>query len=223
MTATADKAKTAARALPARPRRVRRTGEEARKLILDAAERRLAEIGPEGIRLQDIATDVGISHPAILHHFQSREGLVAALVERTMTHLREALVGVIERGHTGGLDTDAMMDAVFDTLSDRGHARLLAWLTLTNRVDPDAGDGREMLRELTDLVHDMAARSALERGLPEPDKDETRFFMLLAATTAFGEAIVGRQLYKAAGLGNDPHAARRFRERLKRLVDLRRY
>ena len=218
----APRSKPARKTAAGPARRVRRSGVEARKLILDAAEKRLAEIGPEGIRLQDIAADVGISHPAILHHFQSREGLVAALVERTMTHLREALVSVIARGQIGDLDTDAMMDAVFETLSDRGHARLLAWLTLTNRVERDAPRGREMLRELTDLVHEMASRSARSRGLPPPDKDETRFFIMLAATTAFGEAIVGRELYRAAGLGEDADAPRRFRARLKRLVDLRR-
>lgn len=216
MTASSNEAAKAA----APARRVRRTGEEARRLILDAAEKRLATIGPEGIRLQDIAADVGISHPAILHHFQNREGLVAALVERTMTHLRKALMDVIARGQKGTIDTDAMMDAVFDTLSDRGHARLLAWLTLTNRVDSDTSAGREMLSELTDLVHAMHAQQAAVHGRPEPDKDETRFFILLAAMTAFGEAIVGKGLYKAAGLGHDPSAARHFRERFKRLVEI---
>ncbi|MEQ8745932.1 TetR/AcrR family transcriptional regulator [Pyruvatibacter sp.] len=209
-------------------RRVRRTGEEARRLILDAAEKRLATIGPEGIRLQDIAKDVGISHPAILHHFQSREGLVAALVDRTMRHLREALMNVIANGQSGNLDTGAMLDAVFSTLSDRGHARLLAWLTLTGRItqtptEATNGDssGREMLSELTDLVHDIAARHAIENGYPVPDKDDTRFFILLAAMSAFGEAIVGKQMYRAAGLGNDPLAAQTFRDRLKALLDPR--
>src|SRR5690606_21428412 len=70
-------------------KRIRRPAEEARRLILDAAEVRLAAQGPEGIRLQDIARDVGISHPAILHHFESREGLVRALIARTSKQLRE--------------------------------------------------------------------------------------------------------------------------------------
>jgi len=207
---------------PAPQKRIRRTGEEARRLILDAAEQRLATSGPEGIRLQDIAKDVGISHPAILHHFQSREGLVGALVDRTMRHLRDALLGVIAKGQSGSLDTDAMMDEVFATLSDRGHARLLAWLTLTGRVKATPeGEGRQMLSELTDLVHEAAARSAQEKGRPVPDKEETRFYMLLAAITSFGEAIVGKQMYAAAGLGDDPNAARDFRERLKTLLDPR--
>ena len=55
-------------------KRVRRTKEEAQRVILDAAEERLANGGPEALRLQDIAADVGISHPAILHHFEAVTG-----------------------------------------------------------------------------------------------------------------------------------------------------
>ena len=49
------KTKPAAKA----PTRRRRTAEEARHEILAAAQRRLAEGGPEAIRLQDIARDLG--------------------------------------------------------------------------------------------------------------------------------------------------------------------
>ena len=59
-----------------KPKRVRRTAEEAKMMILDAAERRLRELGPAGIKLQELAADVGVSHPAILHHFGSRDRLV---------------------------------------------------------------------------------------------------------------------------------------------------
>ena len=60
--------------------RRRRSAAETRDAILEAAERRLVDGGPEAIRLQEIAADAGISHPAILHHFGSREGLVEAMV-----------------------------------------------------------------------------------------------------------------------------------------------
>ena len=55
---------------------VRRTPDEAWRLILDAAQAAIARTGPEGLRLHDIATAAGISHPLILHHFGSRAGLV---------------------------------------------------------------------------------------------------------------------------------------------------
>ena len=64
---------------PGRVKRLRRTPEEARRLILETAQALIASTGPEGLRLQDIAAAAGISHPLILHHFGSREGLVRAL------------------------------------------------------------------------------------------------------------------------------------------------
>ena len=63
-----------------RIKRIRRTPEEARRLILEAAQARIASTGPDGLRLQDIAADAGLSHPTILHHFGNREGLVRELV-----------------------------------------------------------------------------------------------------------------------------------------------
>src|SRR5438105_386202 len=69
--------------------RLRRKSEEARALILDAAEKRLIEGGPEALRLQDLARDLRISHPLILHHFGSREGLVGALIVGWLDRLYE--------------------------------------------------------------------------------------------------------------------------------------
>ena len=48
------------------------------------------------MRLQDVAADLGISHPAILHHFESREGLLQALALRAMEELNDGLVRDIE-------------------------------------------------------------------------------------------------------------------------------
>ena len=71
--------------------RRRRSREEARRLILDAAERLLTEGGPEAVRLQEVGRAVGISHPAVLHHFGSREGLLLELESRAMERLQELL------------------------------------------------------------------------------------------------------------------------------------
>ena len=68
--------------------RRRRNAAETRCAILEAAERRLLAGGPDAIRLQEIAADAGISHPAILHHFGSREGLVEAMVLRGIARLQ---------------------------------------------------------------------------------------------------------------------------------------
>ncbi|HXO92467.1 MAG TPA: hypothetical protein VN849_16890, partial [Stellaceae bacterium] len=49
-----------------RVKRLRRTPEEARRLILETAQNLIARTGPEGLRLQDIAAGAGISHSLIL-------------------------------------------------------------------------------------------------------------------------------------------------------------
>src|SRR5271165_5143251 len=83
-----------------RPRR-RRTGEEARTAILDAAEQRLVASGPAGIRLQEVAADVGVSHPTVLHHFGSREGLIEAVVVRALDSLHAGLLAAMNASPQG--------------------------------------------------------------------------------------------------------------------------
>ena len=115
---------------PGTARRVRRSAEEAQRLILDAAEKRLREGGPEAIRLQDIARDVGISHPAILHHFSSRDGLTAALERRAMQRLEAELVEALTSQPAHGDTVLTIIERVFATLGDAGHGRMLAWRVL---------------------------------------------------------------------------------------------
>ena len=57
-------------------KRVRRSPEAARLAILEAAERRLIEGGPETVRVQHIAADLGVTDAAVHHHFGSREALI---------------------------------------------------------------------------------------------------------------------------------------------------
>ena len=70
-----------------RVKRVRRTPDEARRLILDTAQAAIARTGPEGLRLHDIAAAAGVSHPLILHHFGNRAGLVRALTRVAVAEL----------------------------------------------------------------------------------------------------------------------------------------
>ena len=209
-----------------RAKRIRRPAEEARRLILDAAEERLARQGPEGIRLQDIARDVGISHPAILHHFESRDGLVRALVARATAQLHEKLLTVLEQEHPAkdteaerAADADARMliNDTFEALSDRGSARLLSWLMLTGR-----GAGMEktgtMLTEITDRLHDQRTEAATQKGETEPSYEDTLFMAILTANAAFGEGIVGSYFMRAAGLHDDPDAVKRFRAWFAKLL-----
>ncbi len=205
--------------MPARTAsRRRRTAGEAKRLILEAAEKRLMEGGPEAIRLQDVAADVGVSHPAILHHFGSREGLMLALENRALTRLRDDLLG------SADASTQEVLDQVYATLGDKGYARLLNWAVQRGLVGPEGaaaaadGSGEHMIRDLADAWHASRCEDADATGLAAPDREDTDFAVRLAATAMFGEALIGPLLTRSAGLGDDAQVRRRFRRWLGELL-----
>lgn len=200
------------RAAAPRPKRQRRSAEEAHEQILDAADRRLAEGGPSGIRLQEIAADVGVSHPTILHHFGSREGLVQAVVQRALAGLRDEIVQVVSERAIDAGEGAELVRLVAATLGDRGHARLMAWLSLEGRTPKDAP---QLLRGLAGAMH---ARRAVETGLDVPAED-TLFMVLLVSLALFGEGVLGEAMRRSAGLEADAGAQARFHGWLARLIE----
>jgi AcrR family transcriptional regulator len=193
-------------------RRRRRTAEEARYAILEAAQRRLAECGPEEIRLQDIAADLGISHPAILHHFGSREALMRELSRHAFESLNADLLAALNEP-TG--DVTGWLDRVFETLRDRGHARLLAWGTLTGRLgSSEAGSAEEdahLLRDLAEAIHARRESDAARAGKPVPRFEETVFAVQLVSAALLGDALIGGVLRRSAGVSGDEATKERFR------------
>jgi AcrR family transcriptional regulator len=204
---------------PAPAKRIRRSAEESRRVILDAAAKRLAEQGPEGIRLQDIARDVGISHPAILHHFESRAGLVNALVDRTTSQLKEKLLGVLEGENDQKVESQmpSLVNNTFEALSDQGTAKLLSWMLLTD-AKPKGNPTSDVMSEIADRGHAARCKLADSENLPHPDREETMFLVLLIANSAFGEAVVGDYFYDACGFDGDADAPRRFRKWLGEML-----
>jgi AcrR family transcriptional regulator len=197
-------------------RRKRRTAEEARRAILEAAQRRLAEVGPEDIRLQDIAADVGISHPAILHHFGSRDALMRELSRHAFRALNEDLLRVLEQGEKtrdegGARDLSAWLAQVFETLRDQGHARLLAWSTLTGRLEEGAGeDDPTLLRDLARALHARRVAAAEAAGRQPPTRQETLFAMQFVSAALLGDALFGDALRRSGGVHGDAALAERY-------------
>jgi AcrR family transcriptional regulator len=195
-------------------KRVRRNPDEARRLILDAAQAAIARTGPEGLRLHDIAAAAGISHPLILHHFGSRAGLVRALTREAVAELKEKLVAAMtERDYS----IEEQLDRVFDAFRN-GLGQRLAWLAT---VDP-AGDqsGATMIqREIVDHLHARRVATA-PPGAMVP-REDSQFLVHLIATAALGDAIYGAQFRRSAGLGDGPETDNRFRAWLAALIRAR--
>jgi AcrR family transcriptional regulator len=183
-------------------RRVRRSPEEARRLILETAQALIARTGPEGLRLQDIAAEAGISHPLILHHFKSRAGLVRALTRQAAAEFKDRLVAAMAHPESS---TEELIDRVFDAFAG-GLAQRLAWLAV---MDPDgaAAEPATVQREIADTLH--RRRIAAAPPGTEISRADTECLMHLVAVAAFGDAMHGTRLRR--GLGADESDARRFR------------
>jgi AcrR family transcriptional regulator len=185
--------------------RGRRTAEEARRAT-----------GPAALRLQDVAADVGISHPAVLHHFGSREGLVRGVIERAVVRLQHDLVTTLGASGGGPPSGEALFERVFETLFAGGHGRLIAWLALSGYDPFDAPALRENWAQIGEFTH--ALRAASCEGGRRPRYEDTRFTILLSALALFGQAVVGGAAFRAAGFEPDEGAERRFRRWLAKLL-----
>ncbi|HEX4351642.1 MAG TPA: TetR/AcrR family transcriptional regulator [Polyangiales bacterium] len=192
--------------------RTRRSADEARRRILEAAEKQLMKVGPEGLRLTDLAKALRVSHPAILHHFGSREGLVAAVVRHAMQTLSAQLLAALQVGKAA-TDSAQLIEMVAEVCDQRGLGRLIAWLMLSGRASklPRATD--LPLKQLADVAH--ALRTAHGQSV---SYDDTLFVLQLIATVLLGDAIFGEAVRSASGVPHNAEAARDFRARLLRLL-----
>ena len=196
--------------------RRRLLADTARERILDAAERALAEVGPEGLRLTELATQLGVSHPAILHHFGSREGLVAAVVARALGKLDRELGDAIADRR----DAEGLLERVAEFLAERGNARTVAWLVLSGRAQglaqrPARARSATPLRRLIELLHARRQGTAPER---EIELEDTLFRAQLSMFALLGETIFGDAIRRATGDTRGPAGSRDFRQRLARLL-----
>jgi AcrR family transcriptional regulator len=194
------------RRAPPPPPRQRRTADEARAAILDAAERCLVEAGPGAIRLQQVAADVGVSHPTVLHHFGSREALVEAVVERALGAIQADVLAAIQRAPDGEDEVAALLDRVFAALSTGGHGRALAWCALSG-MTPSPQDLR--LREIAEAAHHI--RKSRRGAARTPPFEDTTFTILLAMFAIFAESVAWPMMSRGAGLPEGKAAEERFR------------
>lgn len=115
---------------------------DVRAEVIVVATRLMAAKGYEGTSLQEIADGVGVSKPAVLHHFPSKEHIHTAVMQSILEHWRETLPRVMLAATTG----EDRFESIYRELQrffreDPNRARLLVRQGLDR---PEAL--REMLR-----------------------------------------------------------------------------
>lgn len=193
-----------------RPRR-RLSAEDARARILEAAVERLRAEGPQALTLTVLAKELGISHQAILHHFGSRDGLIAAVVHSALQSLETELAAGLAAVNDPSEGAGEVLGRAFEVLADHGHGRLLAWLALGEGTGPN--DERRPLEMLARVTHQMRMREQ-----PDASYRDTLFTVMLSAYMTLGAAVFENGTLAAAGLGDDPSARGEFRQWLARVL-----
>lgn len=174
--------------IPNLPKRVRRTADEARTVILDAAEQVTRVQGPASLRLQDVAREAGVSHPTILHHFGSRAGLMQALNARTMDALTRDVIGGMGTAGSGE-DGVARTFAAYRS----GVAERLVWLLQSGATPP--AERLQLFEQIVASLHETRRRFA--RPGNEPDLADSRHIVHLTTVAALGDALFGARLRNA--------------------------
>ena len=190
-------------------RRVRRTPEEARTLALASARRLLLVEGPDAITLQSVATDLGMSHTNLIHHFGSAAGLQSELMRQMMSELTAAIESAVMRLRAGKGEFRDFVDIVFDAFDRGGAGRLAAWIVLSGEATRLAPIG-EVVRDYIDSV---------ERGADPGAQDvheRVTSATLFVTMAALGDAIIGNHLRRMVGRERD--AVRRIIGRLLPVV-----
>jgi TetR/AcrR family transcriptional regulator, repressor for neighboring sulfatase len=195
--------------------RVRRTVDEARRLILEAAQRRLAEGGLDAVRVQTVAADVGVTDAAVHYHFGSRQGLLDAVVRSAGRRLRNGLQAVIAGWDPGTLDIAALADQLRLTMESEGQARLTAWMALGGWKPQGAG----MLRPLAEAMQEQLCEAAKAVGQPPPPIEDTLFAVELLGLVVWAESLSGDAWRRSVGLKSDRATADRFMEWVAALVE----
>jgi AcrR family transcriptional regulator len=198
---------------PLRARR-RRTPEEARRLILDAASSLFAERGPDAVGLEDVAHRAGVSHALVSHYFGTYEGLVETTLERHAEQRRADLVARILGTPPAGSDANRTVAAgasadkgpegperwverCFDMLSDPLHTRLATWAAITGRLRAEEffARRRQGLRVVTDAI---AARLRAD-GVPRVRREEVDIGVALVYSAAVGYSLLRDLLWASLG------------------------
>jgi AcrR family transcriptional regulator len=190
-------------------RRVRRTPEEARTLALASARRLLLADGPDAITLQSVATDLGMSHTNLIHHFGSAAGLQSELMRQMMSELTAAIESAVMRLRAGKGEFRDFVDIVFDAFDRGGAGRLAAWIVLSGEAMRLAPVG-EVVRDYIDSVERSADPGA--QDVHERVTSATLFVTM----AALGDAIIGNHLRRMVGRERD--AVRRIIGRLLPVV-----
>jgi AcrR family transcriptional regulator len=154
-----------------------------RETLLQAAIQLIAEVGPAGFTLREVARRAGVSHNAPYRHFPDRKDLLAAVAAQGFRELDEAMLEAVrhQRSSVGRLKRAGLAYVEF-ALRRPEHFTVMFDAAVSNHKTPDSAEAAE--RAFGTLV--SLVKSCQDEGrLPSGD---LRQFALLAWSMVHGIA-----------------------------------
>lgn len=130
-------------------------GSITREKILDAAMSLMSERGYAATPIDVICREVNVSPPTIYHHFGSKEGLLAAVVERSVSEWYADLEAAVPPGSES---IDRFADAMADSMRNRPDILRLILIMGLDRTSANAS-----VRETVQKVRRQAIEHLTDR------------------------------------------------------------
>lgn len=181
----------------------RRPAADSKERILDAAENQLVRSGIDGVRVQTVAQELGMTDAAVHYHFKSRSGLIEALLKRVARRLRADMSHVAEQAQESEFDFKELLARLSDSYDQGQGARLALWLSLSGWQDRGSG-------MFLDLIE--AAKSERPRKSAQKGDDDTAFLIMLANIVMIAQPLYGEAMLRAAGLKPTESNERKFQD-----------
>lgn len=136
--------------------------------------------------LSAVASDIGVTHANLIHHFGSASGLQSALMVSMVADLNDALAAAVARLRTDEGAPLEVVNAVFDAFIEGGAGRLAAWIAMSGDLSH--------LEPVREAVQDLVRAISEKVGECGETQQTIGSAVLFIALSAFGESLIGRPL-----------------------------
>ena len=174
---------------PGAPPRKRLPRAERSRQLLEVAEAVFSERGIAAASMEEIADRAGVTKPVLYDHFGSKDGLLAAVIDRAGAELGSAVEGAV----SGAQDADGALAEGLRAYFTFMRKHRGAWLALLNETATNSAGATALERIRQERATFIAALIAAE----VPDSDMTR-------AMTYAQAVIGAcERLATAPLGDD--------------------
>ena len=195
-------------------KRVRRTPEEARALILAATQELIVERGPDRLGLVTIAERAGVSHSLISHYFGSIDNLLETALTQNIDERRRELIEMLPTLAESG--PEGFIEHFFERAGDPLFSRLTIWSILSGRIS--AADFGPAALGSGKLFADALQAHFRDKTGGEVSRESLDAIILLTMCTGIGYSLAGDAFWRGLGRERTDELDRTFRKVLSRMI-----